>query len=79
MRSTRTHVAIVLGYPVERLDEFDDTGLPLNPRFEVLDPHSGAILASHASARAAKRFVVVHELRVIRMKQRRPGRSTDAA
>ncbi len=78
MRCTRTRVTIVLGYPVERLEQYDETGRQLNSHFEVLDPHTGAVLASQASIRAAKRFVLVHELRTIRSKSA-GDKSTEAA
>ena len=79
MRSIRIPVDSVLGYPLQRLDEYDDTGLLLGRRFEVLDPDSGAVLASRPNARAALNYVIVHELRTIKPKNRAGKRSVDAA
>ena len=66
MRSLRCTEAQVLGYRIERLDEYDDTGLLHSMNYEVLCPRTGAVLASLANAQAAKRFVILHELRAIR-------------
>jgi hypothetical protein len=66
MRSLRCKEAQVLGYHIERLDEYDDAGLLHSKNYEVLCPRTGAVLASVANAQAAKRFVILHELRAIR-------------
>ena len=66
MRSLRCTEAQVLGYQIERLDEYDDAGLLQSMNYEVLCPRTGAVLASVANAQAAKRYVVLHELRAIR-------------
>jgi hypothetical protein len=66
MRSQRCTEAEVLGYSIERLDEFDDAGMLHSMRYEVLCPRTGAVLANLGNVQAAKRFVIVHELRVIR-------------
>jgi hypothetical protein len=62
MRSIRVTESKVLGYNIERVDEYDDVGLLRSMRHEVLCPQTGAVLASHASKRAAERFVIAHEL-----------------
>jgi len=66
MRSLRCTEAQILGYKIERLDEYDDAGLLHSMSYEVLCPRTGAVLASVANAQTAKRFVIVHELRAIR-------------
>jgi len=66
MRSLRCTEAQVLGYKIERLDEYDDAGLLHSMTYEVLCPRSGMVLGKHANVQAAKRFVIVHELRAIR-------------
>jgi hypothetical protein len=66
MRSLRCTEAQVLGYQIERLDEYDDAGLLHSTNYEVLCPRTGTVLASLANAQAAKRFVILHELRAIR-------------
>ena len=66
MRCLRHSQATVLGYRIERLDEYDDTGLLRSIRYEVICPHSGTVLGSHASMRAAQKHVILHELRTAR-------------
>jgi len=62
MRSMRIAETNVLGYSIERVDEYDDVGLLRSMRHEVLCPQTGAVLASHTTRRAAERFVIAHEL-----------------
>ena len=62
MRSMRCAKTKVLGYHIERVDEYDDVGLLRSIRHEVLCPQTGAVLASHVSRRAAERFVIASEL-----------------
>ena len=62
MRSMRFAKTKVLGYHIERVDEYDDVGLLRSIRHEVLCPQTGAVLASHVSRRAAERFVIAREL-----------------
>jgi hypothetical protein len=62
MRSIRVTETKVLGYSIECVDEYDDVGLLCSMRREVLCPQTGAVLASHASRRAAERFVIAREL-----------------
>jgi hypothetical protein len=66
MRSLRCTETQVLGYRIERLDEYDDAGLLHSMNYEVLCPRTGTVLASLADVQAAKRFIIVHELRAIR-------------
>jgi hypothetical protein len=62
MRSMRIAEINVLGYNIERVDEYDDVGLLRSMRHEVLCPQTGTVLASHATRRAAERFVIAREL-----------------
>ncbi|HET8942486.1 MAG TPA: hypothetical protein VFN13_10935 [Rudaea sp.] len=71
MRSNRTRQATVLGHGIERIDEYDEVGLLSNVRYEVMCPYTGAVLTSRATLRAAKRYVILHELRLIRLGKRR--------
>lgn len=66
MRSKRFPEARVFGYAIERLEEYDDTGLPRAVRFEVLCPKTSAVLGAFDDTHSAKRFAIVHELRAIR-------------
>jgi len=70
MRSVRIAESSVLGYRIERLDEYDDTGLLRSMRYEVMCPHSGKVLANHPNLRAARRQVILHELRIARAGER---------
>jgi len=63
MRCKRYPETRIFGYAIERLEEYDETGLPRAPRFEVLCPKTGAVLAAFDDANSAKRFAIVHELR----------------
>lgn len=63
MRSQRISESKVLGYDINRLDEYDDSGLLHSTRYEVMCPRRGAMLASFPGLRAARRYVLVHELR----------------
>jgi hypothetical protein len=63
MRSMRSIESRVLGYGIERLDEYDDTGLLRSMRYEVMCPQTGAVLASHPSLRSARRCVILLEMR----------------
>ena len=73
MRCIRHPQSPVLGYRIDRLDEYDDNGLLRAMRYEVLCPQTGAALGSHASLRAAHKHVILHELRTAR--QPRGGRN----
>lgn len=66
MRSKRTVESRIFGYRIERLEEFDNAGPPCATRFEVVCPRSGTVLGNFDDAVDAKRFVLVHELRLIR-------------
>jgi len=79
MRSLRCTEAQVLGYQIERLDEYDDAGLLQSMNYEVVCPRTGAVLASMANAQAAKRYVILHELRAIREGTMRLNRDSHIA
>lgn len=66
MRCFRSSEATVLGYHVERVDEYDDLGMLRSMRYEVMCPFTGVVLGSHASLRAARKHIVLHELRAAR-------------
>lgn len=79
MRSLRCKEAQVLGYNIERLDEYDDAGLLQSMNYEVMCPRTGAVLASLANSQAAKRFVILHELRTIREGTMRLNKNVNVA
>ncbi|HZP68018.1 MAG TPA: hypothetical protein VFB32_17075 [Rudaea sp.] len=62
MRTTRTAESVVLGYRVERVEEYDATGMLCAMRHDVLCPQTGAVLATLESLRAAERYVLAREL-----------------
>ena len=66
MRCIRHSQSTVLGYCIERLDEYDDNGLLRAMRYEVLCPQTGAVLGNHGTLRAAHKHVILHELRAAR-------------
>lgn len=72
MRCVRNTEFSVLGYRIERVDEYDAQGLLQAMRYEVICPQTGAALGSHASLRAARKHVILHELHAARaLRQRR--------
>jgi len=79
MRCKRHPEIRVFGYAIERLEEYDETGLPRPPRFEVLCPRTGAVLGAFDEVQAAKRFAIVHELRAIREGTQRLNKDIRAA
>jgi hypothetical protein len=79
MRCKRYPETRVFGYLIERLEEYDDTGLPRAPRFEVLCPKTGTVLGAFDEAQAAKRFAIVYELRAIREGTQRLNKDIRAA
>ncbi|MGA9334655.1 MAG: hypothetical protein WBV39_10300 [Rudaea sp.] len=74
MRSNRTQQTTILGHTIERIDEYDDVGLSTNTRYEVMCPYTGAVLTSRANLRAARRYVILRELRSIKLGKRRQHR-----
>ncbi len=79
MRCKRHPEARVFGYLIERLEEYDDTGLACALRFEVLCPKTGAVLGAFDDTHAAERFAIVHELRAIREATQRLNKDIRAA
>ncbi|HTI95081.1 MAG TPA: hypothetical protein VL425_01055 [Rudaea sp.] len=79
MRCKRYPETRIFGYAIERLEEYDETGLPRAPRFEVLCPKTGAVLAAFDDANSAKRFAIVHELRTIHEGTQRLNKDIRAA
>lgn len=73
MRIQRFPETKVLGYPIDRLDAYDDAGLLRATRFEVRCPRRDVALASFPALRAARRFVLVHELRNVARDRLRAG------
>lgn len=76
MRSNRIAQTTILGHAIERIDEFDEIGFLTNVRYEVMCPYTGAVLTSRANLRAAKRYVILPELRSIKLGKRRQHRTT---
>ena len=66
MRCTRKAESTVLGYRIERIDEYGDHGLLQAMRYEVICPVTGVTLGDHASLRAAQKHVILHELHASR-------------
>ena len=71
MRCFRSSESSVLGYRVERVDEYDEMGMLRSMRYEVMCPFTGVVLGSHPSLRAARKHVVLHELRAARQLRER--------
>jgi hypothetical protein len=71
MLSTRREEKQVFGYAITRLEQYDDSGTLKSRCYQVSCPRSGAVLGRQQSLRAAKRFVVMHELRGLTLKKKR--------
>jgi len=63
MRNMRREEKQVFGYLIIRLEQYDTEGALQSRCYEVLCPRTAVILGRQPSLRAAKRFVVTHELR----------------
>jgi len=62
MPRSRSNETLVLGYPIERIDEYSAAGALLRVRYDVLCPHTGAILGRYPDRRRAQEFVLHREL-----------------
>jgi hypothetical protein len=63
MRNMRREEKQVFGYVIIRLEQYDNDGALQSRCYEVLCPRTAVVLGRQPSLRAAKRFVVMHELR----------------
>lgn len=71
MRSVRSVETKVLGYVIERLDQYDVGGDLQSRQYEIQCPHTGNRIGRHANLRMAKRAVILHELHGLTLKKRR--------
>jgi len=71
MRSARREEKQVFGYTIVRFEIYDDEGALLSRCYEVTCPRTAAILGRQQSLRAARRFVVMHELRGMNPRSKR--------
>ncbi len=62
MRSVRSIISRMFGYSIERLDEYDDAGLPTAIRYEARCPYTGLVITSSRTLQAARQCVVAREL-----------------
>ncbi len=62
MRLVRSLISRMFGYSIERLDRYDDAGMPISMRFEARCPHSGEVVTSSPSLMAARHCVIAREL-----------------
>ena len=81
MRNMRREEKQVFGYVIIRLEQFDTDGALQSRCYEVLCPRTAVVLDRQPSLRAAKRFVVMHELRDFsaRSKHKRSAAQVSAA
>ena len=71
MRSARREEKKVFGYTIVRCELYDDSGVLVSRCYEVSCPRSAAVLGLQQSLRAARRFVVMHELRGMSLRRKR--------
>jgi hypothetical protein len=81
MRNMRREEKQVFGYVIIRFEQYDSAGALQSRCYEVLCPRTAIVLGRQPSLRAAKRFVVMHELRDFsaRSKSKRSAREMFAA
>ena len=79
MRSTRRKETQVLGYLIERIDQFGDDGLMQARCYEIRCATSGATIGQQPSLRAARRMVVLHELRGFTQQKKSARQQADTA
>jgi hypothetical protein len=74
MRSARREERQVFGYTIVRFELYDDADALVSRCYEVSCPRTAAVLGRQQSLRAARRFIVMHELRGIgpRSERERP-------
>ena len=63
MRNVRSVETNVLGYVIERLEQYGSSGDLESCHYEIRCPHTGTRLGPHVNLRMAKRAVILHELR----------------
>ena len=62
MRSVRSIIYRMFGYSIERLDEYNDAGLPTAIRYETRCPYTGLVITSSRTLHAAQQCVIAREL-----------------
>jgi hypothetical protein len=62
MRSIRSVIYRMFGYSIERLDEYNDAGLPTSIRYEARCPYTGQVITSSPTLNAARQCVIAREL-----------------
>ena len=73
MHSVRTTETVMLGYPIERVDSVDASGLVWSTTYEVLSADGDNMIGGeHATFRAAQNFVLWHELEAARRRNNLP-------
>ena len=71
MRSARREEKQVFGYTIVRFELYDDAGALVSRCYEVSCPRTAAVLGRQQSLRAARRFIVMHELRGMSLRRKR--------
>jgi hypothetical protein len=66
MRIHRKTEVNVLGYHLDRVEERDGAGRLRAQRYEVLCPHTEAVLAAFGGRREAERYIIERELAALR-------------
>jgi hypothetical protein len=62
MRSVRSIIYRMFGYSIERVDEYNDAGLPTAIRYETRCPYTSLVIASCRTLQAAQQCVIAREL-----------------
>jgi hypothetical protein len=76
MRSTRHHEKQVFGFAIVRVETYDADGALVSRCYEISQPGQGFALARQQSLRAARRWIVMRELKDFTQRRKariRPG------
>jgi hypothetical protein len=70
MRVARREEKPVFGYTIVRVETFDPDGAVLSRCYEVSRAGNAAVICRQQSLRAARRWVVMHELREFTLRRK---------
>ena len=62
MRSLRVTEKIMLGYSIERVENYDEIGLLQETRYEILSSETGEVVGNKDTLRGAQNLVIEREL-----------------
>jgi hypothetical protein len=70
MRSVRIQESVMLGYSIERVQDYDAIGLLHETRYEVFCADSGAVIGNTETLRSAQNLILTYELEIAAQRRR---------